>query len=91
MGGVLRFSMVGLIVAVVSTGAPSAEGQPGCLDCRAADEHAAFATFYDLKSFEASLILNNKGPDPLPVEATVFSLRGERLDLGGWRRARRSR
>jgi hypothetical protein len=59
MGGVLRFSMVGLIAAVVSTGAPSAEGQPGCFDCRAADAHAAFATFYDLQSFEASLILKS--------------------------------
>jgi hypothetical protein len=38
--------MVGLIVAAASTAAPSAEGRPGCLDCRAADEHAAFATFY---------------------------------------------
>jgi hypothetical protein len=37
----------------------AAEGQPGCLDCRAADEHVSFAAYYDLQSFEASLILKS--------------------------------
>ena len=74
----------GAAVPCLLVAALAAEGQPGCLDCRAADQHVAFAAYYDLQSFEASLILNNKGPDVLPVQFTAFSLRGERLDLGEW-------
>ncbi len=38
-------------------------------------------SYYDTRRFAVSLVLNNKGPDPLPVALTVHSLQGERLDL----------
>ncbi len=38
-------------------------------------------SYYDTRRFDVSLVLNNKGPDSLPVEITVHSLHGDRLDL----------
>lgn len=63
--------------------APENSKRP-CTGCNYVDEPTDFVlqgSYYDTRRFDVTLILNNKGPDPLPVELTVYSLHGRRLDL----------
>jgi len=44
--------------------------------------HVLPASYYSLRGdLSATLTLNNKGPDPLDIQPTLFSLSGQRLDL----------
>lgn len=44
--------------------------------------HLLAATYYSFKDgLRAALMLNNKGPHPLPVQVTIFGSGGERLDV----------
>lgn len=60
--------------------------QAGCTSCQdAADAdkpHLLAASYYSLVgNLTATLMLNNKGPEPLEVRPTLFSLAGERLEV----------
>jgi hypothetical protein len=56
------------------------------VECCGGDEghnkpHLLAGTYYTLKdNFTAKLLLNNKGPRPIEVRATLFSLSGERFE-----------
>ncbi len=54
----------------------------GCGDQGTSNEHVLFGSYYNIRDYSASLILNNKGPNPLSVRPTIFSLEGDRLELG---------
>ena len=44
--------------------------------------HVLPASYYSLRgNLSATLTLNNKGPQPLDVQPTIFSLNGQRLDV----------
>jgi hypothetical protein len=46
------------------------------------ETHVLPATYYSLRgNFASILTLNNKGPEPLEVQPTLFSLSGQRLDV----------
>jgi len=56
----------------------------GCCGGEAADDkpHLLAGSYYTLKdNFSAKLLLNNKGPRPIEVQPTLFSLSGERFDI----------
>jgi hypothetical protein len=45
-------------------------------------QHVLPASYYNLRgNLSATLTLNNKGPQPLDVQPTLFSLNGQRLDV----------
>jgi hypothetical protein len=44
--------------------------------------HVLPASYYSLKgNLRSTLTLNNKGPQPLDIQPTLFSLEGQRLDV----------
>lgn len=44
--------------------------------------HLLASSYYNVnENFDATLTLNNKGPQPLEVQLTLFNLAGERLDI----------
>jgi len=68
-----------------SSAAGSPGGPPGCGTCQEdADNkpHLLAASYYSLgDGMTATLMLNNKGPKPIEVTPTLFSLDGRRLEL----------
>lgn len=81
----VRSLLIGAVLYSVAASNPSARAQstPACSECEASQsEHRLMGTHYDLQSFRVSLIVNNKGPDLLPVSLTAYSLDGEPLELG---------
>ncbi|MGH9929748.1 MAG: hypothetical protein ACREA9_11060, partial [Pyrinomonadaceae bacterium] len=45
-------------------------------------QHVLPASYYNLRGkFATTLTLNNKGPEPLDIQPTLFSLNGQRLDV----------
>ena len=55
----------------------------GCCGADDADKkpHVLAGSYYTLKdNFSAKLLLNNKGPTPIEVSPTLFSINGERFD-----------
>lgn len=57
--------------------------RPGCCSGEADDQkpHLLAGSYYTLKNnFSAKLLLNNKGPTPIEVQPTLFSLSGDRFD-----------
>ncbi len=60
-------------------------GEPGC--CGGEDEadkkpHLLAGSYYSVKDgMSAKLLLNNKGPKPIEVQPTLFSMSGERFDV----------
>ncbi|HEX8071312.1 MAG TPA: hypothetical protein VF546_15255, partial [Pyrinomonadaceae bacterium] len=54
-------------------------GCPACAAPGGAKTHLLAATYYSLRAdLRATLMLNNKGPQPLDVQPTIFSLSGAR-------------
>jgi len=87
-GLVVLVSVLGFLV--VTAGFPTSSprefvrAQEGeCSDCENGDlaDYVMVGTYYQIRDFKASLILNNKGPEPLPVAITFFSMQGNRLDF----------
>jgi hypothetical protein len=68
----------------------------GCCGGDAADEkpHLLAGSYYTLRNnYSAKLLLNNKGPRPIEVQPTLFSLSGERFDASrssSWTPGRRN-
>lgn len=55
----------------------------GCCTSEEANQkpHLLAGSYYSLKNkFSAKLLLNNKGPNPIEVQPTLFSMDGERFD-----------
>src|SRR5712692_6065650 len=49
-----------------------------------AQTHVLAASYYSVKgNLSTTLTMNNKGPQPLAVQPTLFSTSGQRLDLPG--------
>lgn len=65
--------------------APSPTPQSGCCGESTPEDdkpHLLAASYYSIRdNLTAVLMLNNKGPRPLEVRPTLFSMSGERLDL----------
>lgn len=82
-------SLIGMTATATSGTVPGDQpaakrsGCPSCQDNVDADKpHLLAASYYSLGgNLSATLMLNNKGPLPLDVRPTLFSLGGERLDL----------
>lgn len=65
-----------------STTTPRRQGCCGVQDTDADKPHLLAASYYSLNhGFTATLMLNNKGPKPIEVKPTLFSLDGQRLEL----------
>ena len=80
-----KLSTVLLIGIFLLTPQPAEASESGnCVSCEGSpeDAHLLFASYFNTRAFNSDLILNNKGPEPLPFEMTIHSLRGERLELG---------
>ncbi len=57
--------------------APTDSPTPCCND----KPHLLVGTYYSVKNgLTAKLLLNNKGPDPLTANPTLFSMSGQRYD-----------
>lgn len=55
-----------------------------CSTCGGSEDkqHTLAASYYSIRDgYTATLLLNNKGPKPLEIKPTLFSLDGQRLDL----------
>lgn len=66
-----------------ATGSRSKNRAGGCCsdDESKNEPHLLAGSFYSVKdNFSAKLLLNNKGPHPIDVQPTLFSLDGERFD-----------
>lgn len=88
----LIYSLLSRSVSAQTPEITSDVGQPqtdqsqkaGCCgeDKDADKPHLLAASYYSLKdNLSATLMLNNKGPKPIEVQPTLFSLGGERLDV----------
>ncbi len=54
-----------------------------CPECNpAGQQHILFGGYYSVKEFRASLVLNNKGPQPLPVAVAAYAVDGDRIESG---------
>jgi len=62
--------------------AASVNSKQGCCTQDFDKPHRLASSYYSLKDgLTATLMLNNKGPAPVEVKPTLFSLTGERLDV----------
>lgn len=61
---------------------PSVNSKNTCCAQDSDKPHLLAASYYSVKNnLTATLMLNNKGPEPVEVKPTLFSLTGERLDV----------
>lgn len=68
------------VAAATTDGAQ--EGQNSCCGQDADKPHFLAASYYNVgNNLTATLMLNNKGPQPVEVRPTLFSLSGERLEV----------
>ncbi|HEX8922462.1 MAG TPA: hypothetical protein VF766_13400, partial [Pyrinomonadaceae bacterium] len=71
------------VSAKSSNAQPSQTPPPGCCGQNADKDkpHLLAASYYNVSNnLTATLMLNNKGPEPVEVKPTLFSLTGERLE-----------
>ena len=55
---------------------------PNFLPTSTPEIHTLAATYYRINSnFESTLMVSNQGPNPMPIQITLFNLSGERFDL----------
>ncbi|MGH9957246.1 MAG: hypothetical protein ACREBC_08965, partial [Pyrinomonadaceae bacterium] len=60
----------------------NAQTNSGCCSDVANKLHHLAGSYYTLNDgFNTKLLLNNKGPDPIEIQSTLFSLGGERLGV----------
>lgn len=91
VGSVLLLSKTPTSTSSNSTNSPvtrtqgrSTPNRISCCDGQEGEEkpHLLAGSYYTIKDgFSAKLLLNNKGPVPIDVQPTLFSLGGQRFDL----------
>jgi hypothetical protein len=76
-----RFSSFGQLNDASPVMAQAAATPPTCCGQDANKPHLLAASYYSVvDGLDATLMLNNKGPEPIQVEPTLYSLTGERFD-----------
>lgn len=78
--------MLVALCGVAKFGFTSSDAAPSTQSCCLNDDqkpHLLVGTYYSLKDqLSAKLLLNNKGPNPLEAQPTLFSKDGQRYDVG---------
>lgn len=71
------------LTATASAAGPAQGAATGCCEGEGGDNkpHHLAGSYYTLKDgFSAKLLLNNKGPAPIVIQPTLFSMSGERFE-----------